>query len=289
MAARSELTAEAVRAARETLGLSHDQLAAELSLTPAIIQAWEDGRVRATGRSAQLLEWRAAVITHDSAMAASGLPVCQTAQALLTNIDDAAPELNQSGKALEHSVKTFEQTAKALEQHAATCSTCQARKEFALTLPPMPDFPLDSGGGILTKVFTRIGQLPAWLRPAAWGALLVGGMVLVRVAFTMLARGPSWKLLGMAAGAFLIGGYLGAVGGFVYHRVRPRTRGWGRIGDYVTGVACVWGYAVALLLPLALFSRDPEFREPGMWISMAGVGLLAGSLVGHFWFREGDT
>lgn len=286
MAAKVEFTPEAVRAARESLGLTHDQLAAELGLTPSVIRGWEDGRVRATGRQARMLEWRAAAHQHETAMAASGLLMCPTADALLRKMEDATPHAGQSAKEVERSVRALEQSAKALEQHATTCATCQTRKEFISKLPPMPEFPYEVGGGMLSRIATGIERLPAWLRPAAWGALLVGGMVLVRVAFAMLARGPSWRLLGMAAVACLVGGYLGAVGGFVYHLVRPRTRGWGRVGDYVTGVACVWGYAVALLLPAAFFSQDAAFRQPSMWIIMAGLGLLAGSLIGHFWFRD---
>ena len=291
MAAKRELIPEAVRAARESLGLSHDGLAAELNVTPAVIRGWEDGRVRATGRQALLLEWRAAAHNHETAVEASGLPMCPTAEALLKNMEDATPtpHVRQSVKEVEGSVTALEQSAKALEQHATTCATCQARKEFVSTLPPMPEFPHEIGGGILWRIATVILRLPAWLRPAAWGALLLGGMVLVRVVFAMLARGPSWNLLGIAAVALLIGGYLGAVGGFVFRLVRPRTRDWGRAGDYITGIACVWGYAVALLLPAALLSQDATFRQPGMWISMAGVGLLVGSLIGHFWFRDKNS
>ena len=288
-AAKGELTPEAARAAREILGLSHDELAADLGLTPAVIRGWEDGRVRAAGRQALLLEWRAASRLYEDAIATSGLPTCATAQTLLGSISDASPGSNQSNKKSEQSTKAVEQFLKALEQHATTCQTCQAREDFARTLPPLPEFPLGTGEGILVGISTRIERLPPWLRPAAWGALLVGGLVLVRMAFAMLARGPSWNLLGNAVVACIVGGYLGAIGGLVYRVVRPRTRNWGRIGDYVTGVACIWGYAVALMLPAAFFSSDPSFRQPGLWITVAAVGLLAGSLIGHFWFREGAT
>ena len=83
----------------------------------------------------------------------------------------------------------------------------------------------------------------------------------------------------------LFGAYLGAVGGIAYHFVRPRTRSFGRWGDYLTGIACAGGYLLAFLLPAAI-AGDEMGRDPVAWAGAGIMALVFGLGAGHFVFRE---
>ena len=90
---------------------------------------------------------------------------------------------------------------------------------------------------------------------------------------------PKIPAAAVAAGA-------GAVGGVAYGLVRPRTRRFGRGGDYLTGIACVYAYMLAFLVPLALLGVEPLlYTRMGAGVFVL-LGTVFGLVVGHFWFRD---
>lgn len=264
------LTPAGIRAARERLGVSEAMLAARLDVRPSRVREWEAGTRTIDREKAEILAWFVASEDHDRAMEASGLPACREVEALLARLGEPRAEFVALGKTLD--------------AHVAACETCRARNAFAETLPPVPPMPAHLMGGRGMRWFMAVAdavdRLPRWLRPAAWGALVIGGVVLLRVVGVMVVQGPSWKLLGMATMATLIGGYVGGVGGLAYHFVRPRTRGLGRLGDYLTGVASVTAYCVAFLLPMAI-TGDEMGRSVSGWVSMLVIAAVFGLVMGH--------
>ncbi len=130
-----------------------------------------------------------------------------------------------------------------------------------------------------------------WLRPAMFGAIIVGGIVSIRVLFVlpMLFTHPgvvaeALGVVGIAAGA-------GAAGGLVYSLVGRPLQGIPRIGPYLTGVTTVAGYlgALGLVLP----SLDPD--ASGMFTSSSGrfsyvvCVLIFGIIMGRSWFSGPDA
>jgi hypothetical protein len=72
----------------------------------------------------------------------------------------------------------------------------------------------------------------------------------------------------------------------VYALVRKRFRKFGRVGDYLTGLACMYAYLLAFGIPLAVFTREKMLRDPVGWLIMAVLGTVFGLAIGHSWFRE---
>ncbi len=270
------MTADEARAARAELGLTTEQLAAELAVTEGEVIAWEAGRIRVRQRFAQQLAWLTASTRREAALEAAGIPHCPEAERLAAAVEAIPP-----GKTRERTRVLEEMVA-----HARGCPTCTARKRYIDEhLPPMPPMPLPGWLTVLGKLKQAISHLPKWLRPAAWGALVVGTIVIIRATFTGLARGFSLDLLWMALAALGVGAYLGMVGGLVYALVREPFRRFGRPGDYLTGLAVMYGYALALGLPLAIFNLDPMFRTVSGWVVLAFLGTVFGLVIGRSWFR----
>src|SRR5687767_10103595 len=93
------MTATELVTIRERLRLSVDQLAAELGITPHIVEAWERGSLAIPKDTALQLRWRTALEERQALIAASGLPECPTAVALEDELDRAKGDANV--KALE--------------------------------------------------------------------------------------------------------------------------------------------------------------------------------------------
>ena len=180
-----EMTAAEVRRAREILRLSEGHLAAELGVVPDVVAAFENGAVRVPPRIAKILRWRVALEERERALEAAGHGPCAESLALIKRFH--APGADTAA------------TMKAFQAHTTACSQCQAREAFARTLPPIPDPPSSATGRAFHSFVAFTERLPGWARPAAWGAVMVGAIVLVRVLLVMLRTGPSWRLLELAA------------------------------------------------------------------------------------------
>lgn len=274
-AAAPEMTAEDLTRARALLGVSRDELAAEMGLTEPIVRAWEEGSLRIPRQYAVQIAWRAAVAERQAALASSGLPDCTW----VTKWMDAAPA---SGTAQRDHLEL-------LRRHAAVCPVCTARARFIESnFPPMPDPPLPAPVRMLRAAHAALQRLPRWLRPTVVGSVAFGAFSLVRLA-TLIASGEAPSISGallLIAAGFLGGAYLGAVAGIAYGIVRDPLRRLGRLGDYLAGILCTWVYILASVIPMQLLTGRPAFSNPTEAAVVAAGGAVIGVIIGHLWFRR---
>lgn len=142
------MSPEELTAARQRLGLTPDALAAELDLTPAVILAWEAGRIRPTGRAQRWLLWRGAMLDRDEALAASGLAEC-------VELRHVAASAQGDGRTRSTIVLA----------HVEACPTCQARKRYlADRFPPMPPPPLPLPLLALVSAQRAVEHVWQWVR-----------------------------------------------------------------------------------------------------------------------------
>jgi hypothetical protein len=97
---------------------------------------------------------------------------------------------------------------------------------------------------------------------------------------------PALDALAIIARGIVIGAYQGAVAGITYSIVRDPLRKLGLLGDYLTGILCVWAYLLATVLPFQLLPERPEFAQPDQAPALALGGALVGVIIGHLWFRR---
>jgi len=150
----SRVTPEELTSTRRRLGLSPDALAAELNLTPAVVTAWERGRIKPTQRVVQWLTWRAGMLDRDAALASSGLAECADLHALHTNVG-ATTETGAARRARMDTVLA----------HLAQCPTCVARRHYIEErFPPMPRPPMAPSVKALIWAFDAFARARAWVR-----------------------------------------------------------------------------------------------------------------------------
>lgn len=143
------MTPEELVAARHRLGLTPESLAAELNLTPAVVVAWERGRIRPTGRAQRWLTWRGAMLDRNEALAASGLPECAALRHIVATTRDDGQ--SRSGNVIL--------------AHMATCETCLARKGFLEErFPPLPPPPLPLPILLMVSAQRAVERAWRWLR-----------------------------------------------------------------------------------------------------------------------------
>jgi transcriptional regulator with XRE-family HTH domain len=145
---------EELIATRLRLGLTPDAMAAELNLTPAVVNAWERGRIKPAGRVVQWLTWRAGMLDRDAALAASGLPECAELHALRarSSTEDESPRERRA-------------RMDAVLAHLGQCPACIARRHYIEErFPPMPRPPMATSVRILVWVFDRMTRTRAWVR-----------------------------------------------------------------------------------------------------------------------------
>lgn len=236
------MTAAEMRAAQQNIGLSDEAVAAELGLTPAVVAAWRAGSTAIPERHAAQLRWRAAIAERHAATEASGLPACAWVQAWENRPVPDEPEAMR---------RHFE----GLTAHGESCPTCTARAEYVEKrfgpLPPPP-----SPGG-LVRAIGLLERVPAWARPAAIGAAILGAIVGLRIVFVLPAMASQPRRFAEALVALIAAMGAGAAGGLAYSLTRSTLRRLGRPGDQTE---------------LVVF---------------AIVSTFFGLVVGHSWFRRG--
>ncbi len=132
-----------------------------------------------------------------------------------------------------------------------------------------------------------IERLPPWARPAAYGGIYIGSVVALRAigaiigAYLRAKPVPAGMLLLVPAG-FVVGIYVGAVGGLTFSLVRPAlARGLGRIGDLLAGILCTYAYMLSVVVPLAIWADGEEramIHGPAFWVISGGIGLVIGGV-----------
>ncbi|MEJ7809465.1 MAG: hypothetical protein WKG32_03525 [Gemmatimonadaceae bacterium] len=205
------MTAAELVAARERLGLTVDEMAAELALTPHAYRACETGSVTLPRRYAEVVAYRAGVAEREAALVASGIPECAWARSFEEELGRGSRE----PAPLRARVET----------HIAGCETCQARARFVRErFPDPPPIPMPRWVRGLDRVGTWVSARPSWVRPAIIGAAALAAMALIRVLIALPAAIRNPEILALALGAVVLAAVAGAAGGLVYAWVRRRAR-----------------------------------------------------------------
>lgn len=276
------MTAAEFAAARATLGLSIDDVAADLNIPPHSVEAMEAGTIRVPARIANGFRYRAAARERELVMAKSGLPECSTATALLRAAEAEEPE-----KALPILEK--------LTEHGRDCPECSARRRYLEEhAPPLPEFPMPLWVRGIQWIDRQHDRLPASLRLPAGGSgegrrtalFAAAGFSLLAIGIAMFAlisgaishpSDPRWwrEPLGIAVFAPL--GYF--IGFFLAGWVFDATRGIRHrfIGYVIRGAlaaAAIYG-TMGFMMPA--FESDFSLQDVPI---VAGVLTIVGAIGG---------
>ena len=257
----------------EQINLSPDQLAEYLNRHQDEVERWLTAKRELPGSLTREIEWCLAVHAREEAMKASGLPPCDW----MRQREFPAADDNEG----------WERTLAENEAHVLECEACQRRKAFAATLDPLPPQPMPAHVRVLGELAELIARVPRWARPAVIGAMAVAALTLFRaILMVVLGRAPlTLGLALMVLAAMGLGAYGGLVGGVAFYLVRDRFRRFGRLGDYLTGIACTYAYLAAFGIPAALFTDEEMFRSGLGWAILLLLGAVFGVIIGHSWFR----
>ena len=130
----------------------------------------------------------------------------------------------------------------------------------------------------LVRVFTVIGRLPAWARPAAIGALLLFLMTCFRGVF-LLAFHPGLKSLLAFLLALIVGSAGGALAGLAFVVVRMPLKHLSVVGDLLTGIILTCVYLFGILIPAKYWFGDDTLQTRGDWIVAAVIAAGFGVLI----------
>lgn len=245
---------------------SDDTLATMLGVPVARLRQWGSGDRRIPRMKGRLLAFHAALAERENALIAAGLTKCLW-----------IAEFDAAG--LPRDVRLLEAAVKRAEEHEANCERCQARERYAVArFGPLPEFPFKA-----PAVHRMLGRLPERLHAAAYGALILVGVVSINIIprISSAVDDPALALellVGIVAAAGA-----GAAGGLAAWVVRPATRRLGRMGDYIAGVVYTAAHMFAFLLvaPISLgedFTADRADR-----FGVVIVTLVLGLFIGHMW------
>lgn len=282
------MTAAEFAAARERLGLSVEQVAAELHLAPSVVAAWERGDLKVPRDTAALLAWRAALAEQEAVLAASGLPECPVAAEL-----DRAAVAAVGGDA-------FDATAGALAAHADGCPACQARAaHLERHAPPLPELPVPRWARAVAWAAGLGDRLPPGLRPPAgeagegrrMGLLIAAAFsalaaAVVAVGFVALVATVGWPRLtwrDAAALPVIVTGYI--VGFFLAGAAFDATRSIRhRFGGYVLRGALAAGAIYGTIgLAMPLIDSEARLGDVPLFAGLfAAFGAVAGAVL---WIR----
>jgi transcriptional regulator with XRE-family HTH domain len=271
------MTIQEFTALREQLGISDDELATELDVTPRLIQKWRDGRVAIGERFALALQSLAFRKRSDALLATSGLSACPV-------VEDTSARVRTGEKLSTNDLLN-------LDRHMRTCAVCKAReRHVAQHLGPAPAPPRSVTGRIYMRVAGRIGLLPEWARPAAGGAIILFAFVAARDIFALpflILRGApvgQWLPMVLVPFAAALGG---AAGGFGYSFLGKPLRPIRVVGRYIAGVVTVTAYMIALGVLFWLIGA-PIVTSESDAVIFVGVTIFFGLVVGKSWFKPDD-
>ena len=279
------MTPEEFTAARGTLELSVEEIAAELNLPLHSVEAMEAGTIRVPGRVAKDLAFRVALRQRQAVLEASGLPECPTAAAL---------ERAATGAEAESAMSLFEK----LTAHSASCPACKARSEYLDShAPALPEYPMPAWIRGIGWIDQQLGRIPRFLRPpegdagegrriavftAAGFSLLAIGIGLLAAVLSALghASDAGWWREPLAIAvlvpiAYFIGFYLAGWGFDLTRGIRHRFDGYVVRG--ALAAASIYG-TIGLVMP----ALDEKFhlRELPVMIAFFTVfGAIGGGVL----------
>ena len=280
------MTAAEFSAIIARLGWTRDQAAAELGVTPHVVEAWERGSVRVPPKLAAGIRWQFAMVERSAIVDASGLPECGAAAELSRAMD------RSSGEALVGAMEKF-------NEHTAACAVCQARLAYADRHgPPIPELPMPAWVRAMDRVIAAYNRLPASIRPPEgarghgrrmglfFGAAF-SALALVITVVWIVARGASgdaWldggKGLAVISVGYFVGFYLA---GLVYDLLHP-------IGERLIGYMLRWGLGAAMVygtigLVMPAVDDDP-LSLPGVASFALFLGVVWSLIGAALWARR---
>ena len=253
------MTGDELRSWRQEHGVSIEEAAAVMGMTPDEVRDLEDQRdvARRTGRLFKLGIWEA---HRDRLMTEAGIPTCAW-------LEGGQRSLQEIGR------------------HSEGCSICQRRLAFVEESVPAPPAP----PGLFAGILHFGNNLAGWKKSAfAGGMLLVymAGIAAPIILVVGLIRGD--VLFALGAFAFLALLFVsGAVGGIVHYLTTALRRS-SRVGYYLSWGLTVYAYLVTIgavfyVVELLTGAAEHEFdlREPETWVILGVMGLLFGAVVGY--------
>lgn len=279
------MTREEFAAARATLGLSIDDVAAELNVPPHSVAAMESGAIRVPTRIAKELAYRAALREQEAILEESGLPECPTAAAL-----ERAAAGSESGSAAEILEKML--------AHSASCPACRARAEYLERhAPALPEYPMPGWVRGIGWIERELRRLPSFLRPpegdagegrrvgvftAAGFSLLAIGIALFALVTGALghASDPGWwrqplEIAVLVPVAYFVGFFLAGWGFDATRRIRHRFAGYVIRG--AVAAASVYG-TIGLMMPV--IEKGSDLRAWPVIVAICAVlGAVGGGVL----------
>lgn len=150
---------------------------------------------------------------------------------------------------------------------------------------------------LTVRLAARVGQLPEFVRPIVYGALIVlfamslrGALFVVPIAVIYVLATSHTPLadltLGVSVAVLAVVG--GAFAGLSYSALGRHVRRLGRLGRYLAGITTIAPYILVLLLTIRVADHKalyaPFVEED--WVIFASMSVFFGIVIGASWFRE---
>jgi len=260
------------------LGRTPEQFADDLVMSTHYYAAREAGRAKLTKEEARMVAYALDVQDREDAVEAAGIPRCPVAARFAEEVP---------GDALSAEFKQFVADA---ERHCTQCESCIARDRFLRERFPDLVMPQSPWMRVLGRYMAWVERRPDWLRPAIHGAVMLAVITLGRGAFVLLFGGfRQPRVIGMVFGAALVAATAGAAGGLVYGLVGRPLRQLPVAGPYLAGVVAAAGYLFAVFSLMAVIDGSGAEGTDMSFGLLAGVSVVLGMAIGHFWFRPKDA
>jgi len=292
MTRQPSMSVDEYRVATRRLGLATIDVATMYGFTPHVVEAFEAGSVRIPARVAADLRWKAALAERDELLAASGLPSCERAAALLTALETAV---------VNGEPDDVTRASEATVGHAQECAICQAREGYlAAHAPALPEMPIGRGMRAFLALTRAFASLPPGIRPPEGNAgvgrqmglflatglsLLAWGIIALAVVGSLGTRGSVPRLGELARGgsvvtvAYFFGFWLAGAAFDLLRPIRASVVGHALVGA-IAAVAIYGSVGVAM----PLLDPDASLRDvPPVTLFLAPVGAVAGLV---FWVRS---
>lgn len=270
-------TPDDVRALRAQLELSVEQLAAHLGVGPGEVRGWEAGTLRIPRHEAGWIRHMLAFQARRVAAQAEGIRDCPWLVERQAALSAELPR--ERGKA----IRRFKDD---VGRHVAGCPECGRVRAWLDTQPPLPVAPPPRSMRGLAAGFVAWGQtLPAWLRPAVYGAAVGGVMALLRSALLLLLRRPAGTVLGELPRVLAVALCLGALAGATWMLVHRPLRRLGAAAPYVTGMVMTAVCTGVVLTPAAVGAGGLD--ADGVTLVLAAT-VVGGLVLGHSILRHVD-
>jgi transcriptional regulator with XRE-family HTH domain len=268
------VTPQQVMELRAVFDGSQEKLAKALHVSVRRLRRWEAGTAVVPRRPAAKIRYMLAYDARYHAAKRDGIEGC----GWLAEREDA-----MWAAFAQRRWRETTKLEREIEGHPERCPACTQTREWAATQPPLPpDPPLFRGAHLVYRFDVWTKSLPKWMRPAIYGAALIGGITFLRILVMLPLAGFGPSSLGEAAYvtvmAFVLGGLGGAVWWFAERLLRPL----GRLAPYAAGTLIT-----AVCMPLAMLAFEPwMLADASEWLLMIAASPVCGLILGYAILRH---